>query len=203
MVVKIMLDCSPAKIREYTERYGVEFWQLRTPLTKYAVAGVPYGLDNGCFSTFHREVWDRLLNEAYDDEAGLVRFVTLPDIVGDARRTLDLFECFKRHTNGLPRALVLQDGIGNHPISYDDVAAVFVGGSDAFKTSKEAWNACKAAKFLGKWVHVGRVNTIARVQHWLGMADSIDGSGVSRFDHMLEAVLEAISGDHPQQEAAL
>ena len=48
-----MLDCSPAKIAEYTERYGFEFWQLRTPLTCYSRAkGVPYGLDNGMFGGF-------------------------------------------------------------------------------------------------------------------------------------------------------
>jgi hypothetical protein len=200
--MKIMLDCSPDKIAEYSRHYGYDFWQLRTPLTKYALAGVPYGLDNGCFGDFREDAWNRLLDEAYDD-AALVKFVCLPDLVGDARRTLDLFEAFKVRTNGLPRALVLQDGIGGQPIPFDDIAAVFVGGSDAFKTSREAWNACRAAQMLGKWIHVGRVNTIERVRHWLPLADSIDGSGISRFDHMLEAVLHAIRNDHPQIEAVL
>ena len=50
------------------------------------------------------------------------------------------------------------------------------------------------------WVHVGRVNEPRRVQNWLGLADSIDGSGMSRFDHMLEAVITAIAGEHPQQQ---
>jgi hypothetical protein len=53
---------------------------------------------------------------------------------------------------------------------------------------------------LGKWVHVGRVNTVARVRNWIDLADSIDGSGISRFDHMLEDVLAMIRGEHPQQE---
>jgi hypothetical protein len=48
-------------------------------------------------------------------------------------------------------------------------------------------------------VHVGRVNTAARVRNWVGLADSIDGSGISRFDHMLEDVLAMIRGEHPQQ----
>jgi hypothetical protein len=51
---------------------------------------------------------------------------------------------------------------------------------------------------LGKWVHVGRINTASRVRNWLGLADSCDGSGMSRFDHMLEDVLAAIAGEHPQ-----
>lgn len=198
--MKIMLDCSSKKIHEYRDRYGVDFWQLRTPLTAYALAGVPYGLDNGCFKRFNKKTWERLLDEA---EENMPKFVCLPDIVGDAARTLDLFDAFEIKTNGLPRALVLQDGIANHRIPWDKMAAVFVGGSDAFKTSDEAMNACRTAKMLGKWVHVGRVNTAARVNYWKGMADSIDGSGISRYDHMLENVLAALSDTSTQQEINL
>jgi hypothetical protein len=42
------------------------------------------------------------------------------------------------------------------------------------------------------------VNTARRVFAWLGLADSCDGSGISRYDHMLEDVLQAITGEHPQ-----
>lgn len=196
--MKIMLDCSPNKIKEYRERYNYDFWQLRTPLTRYSLAGVPYGLDNGCFSRFEQKTWERMLIEA---EKHRPKFVCLPDIVGDAARTLDLFEAFKPITSGLPRCLVLQDGIGNHRINYNDLDAVFVGGSDNFKLSQEAKNACKAAKMLGKWVHVGRVNTAARVKNWIGIADSIDGSGISKYDHMLENVMAAISGDDENNES--
>jgi len=65
-------------------------------------------------------------------------FVALPDIVGDARRTLELFQHFTYFTTGLPNALVLQDGIGDFPIPWGEVEAVFVGGSDQFKISQEA-----------------------------------------------------------------
>ena len=198
--MKIMLDCSPKKIHEYRERYGVDFWQLRTPLTQYALAGVPYGLDNGCFKRFNEKAWSRLLNEA---EENMPKFVCLPDMVGDAVRTLDLFDAFESKTNGLPRCLVLQDGIGNHRIDWNKLSAVFVGGSDAFKISEEAMNACKTAKMLGKWVHVGRVNTAQRVRHWLGVADSIDGSGISQYDHMLENVLAAIQGTREETQLSL
>ena len=197
--MKIMLDCSPRKIAEYRERYNHDFWQLRTPLTRYALAGVPYGLDNGCFKRFDQKTWEKLLDDA-DQPNQRPIFCCLPDIVGDAARTLDLFDAFTLRTNGLPRALVLQDGIGNHRIEWDKLAAVFVGGSDSFKISPEAINACKTAKMLGKWVHVGRVNTVERVKNWVGLADSIDGSGISKYDHMLEAVLSAIEGERPQLE---
>lgn len=127
-------------------------------------------------------------------------FVCAPDIVGDARRTLELFDMFYDEIKPLKVCLVLQDGIGNFAINWNRVDAVFVGGSDAFKISNEAINACKAAKILGKWVHVGRVNTVERVRNWIGLADSIDGSGISKYDYMLEAVLNELSGEKPQKE---
>jgi len=198
--MKILIDNSPARIAEKSDRFQEDLWQLRTPLTRHALSGKPYGLDNGCFATFKHKDWLRLLDDA---ETNRPIFVCLPDIVGDARRTLDLFDCFKQETNGLPRALVLQDGIGNFSIPWDDIDAVFVGGSDNFKTSPEAINACKAAKMLGKWVHVGRVNTARRVNNWLDLADSIDGSGISQYDHMLQDVLEAINKTKPQQLLAI
>jgi len=193
--MRIMLDCSPAKIAEYRERYAHDFWQLRTPLTGYQIGSTPYGLDNGCFTEFKRSTWERMLDEAEDARPV---FVCLPDIVADARRTLDLFDAFKLQTAGLPRALVLQDGIGEFSIPWGELDAVFVGGSNTFKVSPECINACRTAKMLGKWVHIGRVNEPKRVQNWLGLADSIDGSGISRYDHMLEAVLTTIAGEHPQ-----
>lgn len=204
--MKIMLDCSPAKIAEYRKRHDFDFWQLRTPLTQYARATVPYGLDNGCFKKFQREIWERLLAEAQSDRPV---FCCLPDIVGDAARTLELFEHFKAQTEGLPRALVLQDGVERTRIPWDDIAAVFIGGSDRFKTSPEAFAAAKTAAWLGKHIHIGRVNTPERAIAWIEWAAScdvdddditIDGSGISRYDHMLLAVLRAIRGQHPQQK---
>ena len=195
--MRIMLDVSPAKLARYSDKYNYAFWQLRTPLTGNTIGSMPYGLDNGCYTEFKRLTWDRMLNEAEDKRPV---FVCLPDVVGDARRTLDLFTYFESHTSGLPRALVLQDGIGDFSIPWDQLDAVFVGGSDKFKTSPECLNACKAAKMIGKWVHVGRVNEPRRFQQWVGLADSCDGSGISRFDHMLETVLDVIRNGHPQHE---
>jgi len=192
-----MLDCSPAKISEYSERYQYDFWQLRTPLTQYALSGKPYGLDNGCFAEFREKTWRRLLDEALENPP---LWCCLPDIVGDARRTRELFDWYYEAVRPLPKAFVLQDGISGVDIPWRKISAVFVGGSDQFKASAEAMAACKAAKMIGKWVHVGRVNTPARVKYWLGVADSIDGSGISRFDHMLEAVLDAINGGERQAD---
>lgn len=193
-----MLDCSPEKIKSHCKKYNYNFGQLRTPLTAYALSGQVYGLDNGCFSKFDKKTWLRLVEDAKQNE--YPKFVCAPDIVCDARRTLELFDQFYDVIKPLPVALVLQDGIGNFAIDWNRVDAVFVGGSDAFKISSEAINACKVAKMLGKWVHVGRVNTAQRISNWMGLADSIDGSGISRFDSRLEEVLFEILGEKPQQE---
>lgn len=188
-----MLDCSVNKIRQYREKYDFDFWRLRTPLTQYAIDDIPYGLDNGCFSKFYAERWAKQIEEA---ETKRPIFVCLPDIVEDARRTLELFKYFWHKTGGLPRCLVLQDGIGSHEIPWNDLEAVFIGGSDSFKISTEAMNAAKCAKMLGKWVHVGRVNTIDRLNNWKELADSIDGSGISQYDHMLENLVSFIKNEH-------
>lgn len=192
-----MLDSSPRKITEYSDKYGYEFFQLRTPLTKNKIAGVPYGIDNGCYTQFRESTWVRLVDEARESTVEC-KFVCLPDIVGDAARTLDLFDYYKDVAHDLPRALVLQDGIERFRIDWRTVDAVFVGGSDTFKSSAPAFNAAKTARMLGKWVHVGRVNTAARVRQWIDLADSLDGSGISRYDHMLEGVLAALRGTEQQ-----
>jgi hypothetical protein len=194
----ILLDNSPAKIEEYSKRYGYDFGQLRTPLTNYARAkGRKYGVDNGCFSEFDEAAWLRLVAKAFADEDDPPMFVTLPDIVGDAARTIELFHEFKAKVPQR-RALVLQDGISSVRIPWSELDAVFIGGSDEFKYSREAIAAAKTAKMLRKIVHLGRVNTAARVRNWLGLADTGDGSGMCRFDHMLEDVLSVVRGDHPQ-----
>jgi len=194
---KIMLDLSPQGISDKAERFRFEPWQLRTPLTKYSLAGMPYGLDNGCFSGRLPDAWPRMLAEAKKTPP---LWATSPDVVGSARRTLELWPHFARAMNGLPRALVLQDGIADIAIPWHEVACVFIGGSDAFKVSAEARAAATAARMLGKWVHVGRVNTAERALAWKDIADSIDGSGISRYDHMLAAVLSGLRGELPQMD---
>jgi hypothetical protein len=193
--VRVLLDLSPDAIDARAEKHDVQFWQLRTPLTAYRRhGGVPYALDNGCFGGSLPPAWGRMIEEARRDKP---LWATSPDVVFSARRTLELWPRFSRQMNGIPRALVLQDGIGDFDIPWGELAAVFVGGSDDFKISAEARAACVAAKMLGKLVHVGRVNTYARARHWADLADSYDGSGISRDprDEQLAAVLAGIRGE--------
>ena len=195
--VHIMLDLSPKRIAERSAQHSFEPWQLRTPLTRYRLAGIPYGLDNGCFSGRLPDGWKPLLADARKNQP---LWACSPDVVGSARRTLELWPRFAREMNGIPRALVLQDGIGDFDIPYGELACVFIGGSDAFKQSAEARHAAIAARMLCKWVHVGRVNTAARAIEWMDLADSIDGSGISRDlrCEQLASVLSAIRAANPQ-----
>lgn len=195
--MKIMLDNSENQILEKERKFNHEFWQLQTPLSRRKLSARKYGLDNGCFARFEEKTWSRMLTDALVNEPV---FVCLPDVVGSARRTLELFSQFERKTIGLPRALVLQDGIGDFDIPWDSLSAVFVGGTNQFKLSEECFHACRAAKILGKWVHVGRINTVSRLENWIGLGDSLDGSGISKYDHMLEDLVNGLKNENPQVE---
>jgi hypothetical protein len=119
----------------------------------------------------------------------------MPDIVGDALRTLELFEYFSPKFSQFPRALVMQDGQEKLPIPWDHISSIFIGGTDLFKDGKGAMSIAKTAKILGKWVHVGRINSVSRVRHWKDIADSCDGSGLSKYDAMLSAAIKEIKGE--------
>jgi hypothetical protein len=113
----------------------------------------------------------------------------VPDVVGSARRTLEVFRHWKTKLADWPLAYVCQDGQENLPLPWNDIAAIFIGGSTDWKMGTHAAACVKAAKAIGKWVHAGRVNTPGRYEYFekLG-ADSIDGTGLSRYSWMREAI---------------
>lgn len=102
-----------------------------------------------------------------------------------------MWDDYKHLANGFKLAFVAQDGYSGMP---DDADTLFIGGTDRFKESEEAQDAVLDALANGKHVHIGRVNTAPRfmLYHVLG-AHTCDGSGVSRYDHMLPAIREAFS----------
>ncbi len=176
--------------------------QLLTPLTKYTRWGETFAIDNGAFSDFNRTAFRALL-EREKEHIDKCLFVCIPDVVGDGRRTLEIY--FHRHQfipREWPVAFVCQDGSQNHAIPWDDIKAIFIGGTTEWKMSKYAAAIIKAAKILGKHVHVGRINTPARWNHFdkLGV-DTCDGSGISRFDWMMERI--AGRDDHPLLDEAV
>lgn len=177
---------------------GCEVGQLLTALTRYSLRDPsrPWAIDNGGYKNLDTPALLALLKrEAHRREQCL--FVAVPDIVGSARRTLEVFERWKLRLSGWKLALVCQDGQEDLPLPWDDIAAVFIGGSTAWKCGPHAEHIIRAAKALDKWVHVGRVNEPGRFEHFdkLG-ADSCDGSGIARYTHMRQA----IANRHQQQD---
>lgn len=82
----------------------------------------------------------------------------------------------------LPLAYVIQDGIERVGVPWGDCAAVFIGGTTAFKLGPIARHCVELAKQYGAWVHMGRVNTIKRLMYAQQIGcDSVDGSGFARF----------------------
>jgi len=186
-----MLDSSDAHFETAEGELGLPVGQLLTPLTRYRDRGLVYGIDNGAYSSFDEPSFLSLLKRQRGAK-DRCRFVCAPDVVGSARRTIEVFYLWHCRLEGWPVALVAQDGIEDLPIEWGLLSAVFIGGSTEFKVSRAAKSVVDAARILGKWTHMGRVNTPDRVelaQSW-GI-DSIDGTGISRYTHMRKAINES------------
>lgn len=176
---------------ECAAELGCETGQLLTPLTRYRLRDPsrPFAIDNGRFSPgWNAAAFDSLLERERTNHERCV-FVTVPDVVGSARRTLEVFERWKLRLRGWKLALACQDGQEHFPIPWDEIGAVFIGGSTNWKCSEHAKHVIQAAQALGKWTHVGRVNHPERWKHFEGLGvDSIDGTGLARYSHMREAI---------------
>jgi hypothetical protein len=155
--------------------------QLITPLSNHRIGPWPFAIDNGCFKEFRQAAWERLL-KIYAERKPDCLWVAAPDVVGSARRTAETFAYWGPWLldRGWPAALVAQDGIEDLPIPWDMIRCIFIGGTDRFKDSEAAMQVAKAAKLLGKLVHVGRVNA-KRILRWMDIADTGDGSGYASF----------------------
>jgi hypothetical protein len=176
---------------------GVPVGQLLTPLTQYRLRAPsrPWAIDNGGFKQLNISALQSILRREEHHRENCL-FVASPDIVGSAQRTLELFERFKPMLAGWKVALVCQDGQESLSIPWDDIAAVFIGGSTGWKCSHHVEQIIKTAQIFGKWVHAGRVNDPDRWQHFedLGV-NSCDGTGLARYSHMRRAI--AARNDQP------
>jgi hypothetical protein len=164
--------------------------QLLTPLTRYRLRTDLFAIDNGGFNNLDADgLLSLMKREEHHREKCL--FVACPDIVGSAQRTLEVFKVWRPKLEGWKVAFVCQDGQEHLPIPWDEIDAVFIGGTTSWKLSTHVERIVKTAKLLGKWVHAGRVNDPNRFAHFekLGV-DSCDGSGLARYTHMRIAVRE-------------
>ena len=188
--MQFLIDNNPRVVAECMEIYpNLVRGQLRTPGGKQAFCEGVFAIDNGGFT---RPMIPEfcLLIERSRDEIEKCLFIAVPDVIGDARRTLEVFVRLQQNYGGWPIALVAQDGIENLDVPWELCDAVFIGGTDAWKDTNAAAAVARAAKCLGKHVHVGRVNEVKRYMHFAKLgADTCDGSGVSRFPREKLAII--------------
>jgi len=154
----------------------------------------PWAADNGCFTRGYPDVdgaqWRRFVQRVRSGTGCL--FVAAPDVVGDWSATLAMWrnggEALAR-TFGVPVAIVLQDGARLETIPWDDIDAVFIGGSTAWKLRSAPF--IREAVRRGKHAHVGRVNTWGRIA-WARAcnADSVDGTHLA---HNVSAYLPRLN----------
>jgi hypothetical protein len=189
--MKFLMDTQQDTLRKRMAESDLISGQLLTPLTGYANWGGQFAIDNGAFSGFDRVKFAKCLNRNLKHNEQCL-FVAVMDIVGSARRTLELFHAryeIMPELTGWPLAFVAQDGAEDIDIPWAEIAAVFIGGKDPWKDSHAAMDIVKTAKIMEKHTHVGRVNTVSRFRRFdeIG-ADTCDGSGVAMYDHMLQRI---------------
>jgi hypothetical protein len=106
-------------------------------------------------------------------------FAVAPDVVGDAaatiRRSLPLLPLIR--DLGYPAAFVAQNGQHQLPVPWDEFSVLFIGGDDTWKLGAPMRALATAAKTRGKWLHMGRVNSLKRMRYARAIGcDSADGT---------------------------
>ena len=156
---------------------------LVTPFSQKSLSDPDWiwAADNGCFSSkWEYKTWATWIQKKPNPDTAL--FAVVPDTVSDPIETLEKWEThhqFVRHL-GFKPAFVLQDGATNQTIPWEQLDCLFIGGSTEYKLSDHAKRFVHKAKQLGKWVHMGRVNSQKRIElafNW--GCDSADGTYIA------------------------
>ena len=147
-----------------------------------------YALDNGAWSDFRtgRDFDDGGFKTLVDRLGGAADFIIAPDIVADGLHSLRLNLVWLTPLLVRTRLVLVavQDGMG--PQDLVDVVVpghvgIFLGGSTEWKLqTMRSWGEFAAERNV--YFHIGRANTARRFRlaHQAG-ADSVDGSGASRY----------------------
>lgn len=173
-----------------------------------ARSGIPWAADNDAFSTLDLDAFERMvetLAEPWFPRAppGLL-FVVAPDVPGDAWLTLRAY--WEEYASliirwQLPPAFVTQDGIESvDDVPWGSLDALFLAGSDEFRFGAVGVAIAREAKLRGKHLHIGRVNSMARLRQAFRLgADSVDGSSWARWrDVWLAKGLDQVEALHRQ-----
>ena len=142
---------------------------IATPAAGNAVLpGVTWMADNSVFADRYPG------NEAYlawlaarAQHRPECRLVVAPDVVGNAietlKRSVPMFPVIR--AAGYPVALAAQDGLQDLTVPWGQFDALFIGGSTEWKIGPQARELVSQAKQRRLWVHMGRVNSLRRLQY--------------------------------------
>lgn len=157
---------------------------LLTPRNRNGVGMIvqshlPWACDNDCLQHLDRRAYLHMLKRVATTDRTRLKFVTAPDVLGDARATLLRFRLWSpvlRYYE-LPMAFVAQDGQERLPVPWEHIRCLFIGGTTAWKESRHVRHLIRAAKARDMWVHVGRVTSERRENLFAALGvDSIDGT---------------------------
>src|SRR5262249_54425259 len=137
-------------------------------IDEVASCGLWWAADNDCFQGLDPDQYLAMLDAIAQVNLARLLFVTVPDVVGDWYGTLTLFRSWlpALQKRNFPPALVAQDGLTSERVSWNELACLFIGGSTEWKEGSEAIELIREARKRGIWVHVGRINTLRRLQHF-------------------------------------
>jgi hypothetical protein len=151
-------------------------------MTPSGTGAIPKGAmlaaDNGCFAnpaSYSDKRYEMFLRRMPRERT---LFATAPDVLGDHRATVARSVPMLRRIRelGHKAAFVAQDGWNEATTPWDELDALFVGGSTAFKF-RGGRDAVAAARRRGKWTHMGRVNSLERLRAASSIGcDSADGN---------------------------
>jgi hypothetical protein len=125
-------------------------------------------LDNGAFSKvgFKEHYWLDWLEwmSGFDIQDKCI-CVVVPDVVGDAKKTLELFIEYNDTPKkmGYRTGLATQWGMKKEQLPWDDFDILFIGGPDDHKMGLDAAYLIEEGLKRDKHIHVGRVNTAFRL----------------------------------------
>jgi hypothetical protein len=137
-----------------------------------------WAADNACFSNkWDSSKWLRWLQTIENPEKAL--FATVPDVVASHEQTIERWHEWWESVKTLnfKPAFVIQNGATPNQVPFDQAEAIFIGGTTEWKLSDAAREIVVEAKQRGLWVHMGRVNSVRRLQiasEW--GCDSVDGT---------------------------
>lgn len=202
--MRLLVSGSTATVQRLAQQVPEQLGHLLVPRNRNSVAsllatGLPWAADNGAFLGLDAPAFRRLLGRV----AGQPRllWICVPDVVGDAQATRALFDEWSEEVGRAgPLAYVGQDGAEDMEHPWERFAAWFIGGSTRWKLSQASADLAREAKARGKWVHMGRVNSLRRLLSAYDMGcDSVDGSSMSMYgDKYIHAFARWIRSIHQQ-----